>query len=164
MQDPRPISKVENGQRVGELLSPGVICPKCRDEFRDGIATCPDCGVDLVEELPAESLPRLSILETTRSPDRLAILLGHLENAQVPYVVEAGTALSLLEDESAPELSVPEAWEARVWIPASFAARAAEAIANVPASASMGEPAETDEPEEMETLDPADLKNPVQPR
>jgi len=117
-----------------------------------------------VEELPAESLPRLSILETTRSPDRLAILLGHLENAQVPYVVEAGTALSLLEDESAPELSVPEAWEARVWIPPSFAARAAEAIGKARASASMGEPAETDEPEEMETLDPADLKKPVQPR
>jgi hypothetical protein len=83
MQDPRPNSKVERDQRVGELLSPGVICPKCRDEFRDGIATCPDCGVDLVEELAAESPPRLSILETTRNPDRLAILL------------EAGTALSL---------------------------------------------------------------------
>jgi hypothetical protein len=135
-----------------------VFCPKCRDEFREGIAACPDCGVDLVEELPAESPPRLSILETTRSPDRLAILLGHLENAQVPYVVEAGTALSLLDDESAPEPTVPEPWEARVWVPAGFAAHATEAIAEGPSSASV------DEPEEMETLDAADLKNPVKPR
>ena len=147
-----------------ELRSSGVICPKCRDEFRDGIATCPDCGIDLVEELPAESTPRLSILEATRDPDRLGILVDQLENAQVPYVVEAGTALSLLDDESAPELSVPEPWEARLWVPASFATRAAEAIAKAPASASMDEPTETDEPEEMETLDAADLKNPVQPR
>ena len=125
---------------------------------------CPDCGIDLVEELPAESVPRLSILETTCDSNRLGTLLDQLENARVPYVVEAGTALSLLEDESAPELSVPEAWEARVWVPAGFAARAAEAISKAPAPASMDAAAETDEPEEMETLDAADLKNPVQPR
>jgi hypothetical protein len=119
---------------------------------------CPDCGIDLVEELPAESPPRLSILETTRDSDRLGILLARLESAQVPYVVEAGTALSLLDDESAPVPTVPDPWEARVWIPASFAARAAEAVARASASASM------DEPDEVETLDAADLKNPVQPR
>jgi len=125
---------------------------------------CPDCGIDLVEELPAESVPRLSILETTRDSDRLGTLLDQLENAQVPYVVEAGTALSLLDDESAPELSVPESWEARVWVPPSFAARAAEAIAEARAPAAVEETQETDEPEEVETLDAADLKNPVQPR
>ena len=151
---------------VGDLANYylGVICAKCRDEFRDGIATCPDCGVDLVEELAAESPPRLSILETTRDSDRLGTLLDQLENAQMPYVVEAGTALSLLDDESAPELTVPDPWEARVWIPTSFMARAAELITDAPASASMYEPAKTDEPEEMEMLDAADLKNPVQPR
>jgi hypothetical protein len=88
----------------------------------------------------------------------LAILLDQLENAQVPYVVEAGTALSLLDDESGPELPAPEPWEARVWVPGSFAGRAVEAIAEAPAPASM------DTPEEMETLEIADLKNPVQPR
>jgi hypothetical protein len=125
---------------------------------------CPDCGIDLVEELHAESVPRLSILETTRDSNRLGTLLDQLENARVPYVVEAGTALSLLDDESGPEPSVPDPWEARVWIPASFAERAAEAMAQTPASASMNEPAETGEREEIETLDAADLKNPVQPR
>ncbi len=27
-------------------------CPKCREEFREGVKTCPDCGVELVAELP----------------------------------------------------------------------------------------------------------------
>ena len=28
-------------------------CPKCRDEFQDWVKVCPDCSVDLVDELPA---------------------------------------------------------------------------------------------------------------
>jgi hypothetical protein len=122
---------------------------------------CPDCGIDLVENLPEQSPPRLSILETTRDADRLAILLEQLENAQVPYVVEAGTALSLLDDESGPELSAPDPWQARLWIPGSFGALAAEAIAKSPDRETRNEPVE---PEEVESLDPEDLKNPVQPR
>lgn len=32
-----------------------MYCPKCGCEYREGIDTCPDCGVKLVEEeLPAE--------------------------------------------------------------------------------------------------------------
>jgi hypothetical protein len=141
-----------------------VICPKCRDEFREGIEACPDCGAELVEELLPEPSQRLLVIETTRDPERLGILLDQLENAQVPYVVEAGTALSLLDDESGPEPSVPDPWEARLRVPAGFAERAAEAIAKAPAPASMDKAAETDEPEEVETLDAADLKKPVQPR
>jgi len=109
-------------------------------------------------EMPEEAPARLSILETTRDADCLAILLEQLENAQVPYVVEAGTAISLLDDDSAPEISAPDPWQARLWIPGSFGARAAEVIANAPAPAPMAEP------EEVEALDPEDLKNPVQPR
>lgn len=29
-------------------------CPKCKNEYVEGITTCVDCGVDLVEELPDE--------------------------------------------------------------------------------------------------------------
>ena len=29
-------------------------CPRCREEFREGVSVCPDCGVDLVAELPRE--------------------------------------------------------------------------------------------------------------
>ena len=29
-------------------------CPKCRNEYIDGVSTCVDCGCELVEELPVE--------------------------------------------------------------------------------------------------------------
>lgn len=145
-----------------------MFCPQCRDEFRDGIRRCPDCEVDLVREIPEEAPPRLSILEMTRDADRLAILLERLENSQVPYVVEAGTALSLIENDEAPELSFPDEWKARLFVPGNFAARAAEAIAEIPAAAPTAangeEPAPPVEPEEAEALDPDALKNPVEPR
>jgi hypothetical protein len=135
-----------------------VICPSCGDEFREGIAVCPDCGIALVAELPPEAPPRLASLETTGDPDRLAALLEKLETALVPYVVEAGTALSLIDDDSTPEPSAPEPWQARIWVPGSSAIRAAEAISATSAEASISER------EEIEPLDVADLKNPVQPR
>ena len=157
-----------------------MFCPNCGDEFRDGITTCPDCDVFLVDELPEEAPARLSIVETTRDPDRLAILLGQLKNARIPYVVEAGTALSLLDDDSAPDLTSPEDWKARLWIPGMFAARAAQMIAETATpgflkSLAQRIGAEGAEPlaprgeealdvAEAEPLDPDDLKNPVRPR
>jgi len=30
-------------------------CPLCRSEYREGIALCPGCGQELVEELPPEA-------------------------------------------------------------------------------------------------------------
>jgi hypothetical protein len=157
-----------------------MFCPSCRDEFRDGISFCPDCDVALVPELPEETPARLSIVVTTRDPDRLALLVEQLESARVPYIVEAGTALSLLEDDSAPELSAPEDWKARLWVPGDFAARAAEMVAETAKpgflkamsqrmSEEAGDPTNRDETETVEvaeavTLDPQDLKNPVRPR
>jgi hypothetical protein len=149
---------IEIGESCSRLLSRPVICPSCGDEFREGIAQCPDCRLALLDELPPETPPRLAILETTEDPDRLAVLLEKLETALVPYVVEAGTALSMLDDESTPDLSAPEPWQARIWVPGSSATRAAEAIAQATEDSSEGEP------REMETLDAQDLKNPVQPR
>lgn len=32
-------------------------CPKCRNEYVEGITTCADCGVELVAELPEETSP-----------------------------------------------------------------------------------------------------------
>ena len=157
-----------------------MFCPKCRDEFRAGISFCPDCELPLVSVLPEESPALLSIVDTTRDPDRLAILVEQLESARVPYVVEAGTALSLLEADPAPELSAPEDWKGRLWVPGNFAARAEQMIAETAKPGFLqamaqrsiseeAEPAARDETEtvdldEAERLDPDELKNPVRPR
>ena len=45
-------------------------CPKCRNEYINGVTTCVDCGCDLVEELPEEIDTRLQDL--TLTPDMLA--------------------------------------------------------------------------------------------
>jgi len=31
-----------------------MFCPKCKSEYRKGITKCPECNVDLVDELPPE--------------------------------------------------------------------------------------------------------------
>lgn len=30
-------------------------CPQCRYEYNPGVRTCPDCGTDLVDELPSDN-------------------------------------------------------------------------------------------------------------
>jgi hypothetical protein len=50
-------------------------------------------------------------------------LTDRLEKAGVPYVVEAGTALRLLDHPEEP-MTKPDDWEARVWIASTFAERA----------------------------------------
>ena len=37
-------------------------CPKCKNEYIEGITTCADCGVELVEELPAETDPGAPVI------------------------------------------------------------------------------------------------------
>lgn len=156
------MNETEASRRGGSpnppLYSGAVLCPSCGDEFREGITACPDCEVALVAELPPEAPPRLSPVERTGDPDRLAVLLETLEGAGVPYVVQAGTALSLLDMEAEPEISRPQEWEARIYVAGNFAHRVAEALAG----AEVGRSAE--EPEELESLDAADLKKPFEPR
>ena len=104
-----------------------MFCPDCETEYREGITECSDCGVALVEELHEPVPSRLVMLKITRSGDLLAALLEVLEKASVPYVIEAGTALSLL-DESDEEPELPEPWQARVWVVSELKERAARIL------------------------------------
>lgn len=146
-----------------------MFCPTCRDEFQNGIRSCPDCGVDLVAELP-----RLVLIERTRDPDRLTALVEGLERADVPYVIEAGTALSVLDGDEVEPPNSPELWRARLWVSGSAQQRAVDAIADVDTeveanTASVDAATEdaadvADVVEEAEDLDPKDLEKPVEPR
>lgn len=96
--------------------------PQCRDEFRDDVVDCPDCRVPLVSELAV-----LTALVRVETPDELAELIDRLERAGVPYLVQAGTAVRLIEEDE-DSLSLPHAWEARLWIRSADAHRARASV------------------------------------
>jgi hypothetical protein len=109
-----------------------MFCPQCHDEYRDGIARCADCDVALMPELHAEPehLGNLLPLAEEKSPELVAELIDRLEKANVPYVIEAGSALAMLGREDV-VLDEPEPWEARVWTPEAFGERAARILVEV---------------------------------
>jgi hypothetical protein len=100
-----------------------MICPSCHAEYRDGFTTCADCEVPLVADLAAAAAAgerdgasdggefsggfggglgsgtgdpgELVPLAELGSPEMLGTLLEQLEEGQIPYVVQAGTALAL---------------------------------------------------------------------
>ncbi len=64
-----------------------MFCPKCKDEFIQGILTCPDCKVSLCNQLPGESIE-------TYEPEYVE-LLTVLETADIGIIM---VAKSLLEE------------------------------------------------------------------
>jgi hypothetical protein len=109
-----------------------MFCPQCHDEYRDGIVRCADCDVALVPELHSEPehLGNLLPLAEEKSPELVAELIDRLEKANVPYVIEAGTALAMLGNEDV-VLDEPQPWEARVWVAEAFGLRAASILTEV---------------------------------
>jgi len=96
-----------------------MYCPSCRTEYREGYYTCADCGDTLVSMLPPAETTLESVLEPllrTPSADVMSMLVDALEQAEIPYVLQAGTALALLDGERIFGAQ-PAAWEARLWVP-----------------------------------------------
>jgi hypothetical protein len=98
-----------------------MICPSCGSEYREGFTRCADCDVDLAESIVAER-ENLAPLTLESSGELVAELTDRLEKAGVPYAIEAGTALNLLDDPGA-EIEGPEDWAARVWVAKGFEER-----------------------------------------
>jgi len=68
-----------------------LFCPKCKYEYVKNVTKCPDCGVDLVEELtPDEDVITLEYNELitvfeSLNPVDIAISKSILEDANIPY-------------------------------------------------------------------------------
>jgi len=92
-----------------------MFCPSCRAEYREGFTESSDCGVALVAELPAEGLEQivegLMPVYVTTDAEELGRIVERLEKAEVGYVIEAGTALALLDGR---DDEVPHDWTARL--------------------------------------------------
>ena len=100
-----------------------MYCPQCKSEYREGFDTCAECLVPLVEgEPPEEAEPGeeeesgLKILLETTHPTPLDTIVVRLEENGIPYIVQSGTALSLLEGVVIEIL--PADWKAVVLVPA----------------------------------------------
>ena len=71
-----------------------MICPECKEEYRNGFTTCADCGAKLVSTLPFETTPDpaqeidhntlVPVLETHNQAD-IAIIKSALEAAGIMY-------------------------------------------------------------------------------
>jgi len=65
-----------------------MFCPECKSEFIEGIKTCPDCKVYLVQALPAESKPEFvdfAEVLATYNPADIAFLKSILDAEEIVY-------------------------------------------------------------------------------
>jgi hypothetical protein len=113
-----------------------MYCPECLAEYRQGFNICGDCQIPLVEgplpeddqENPAQG-SYLRILTETTHPVSLDAIVVRLEEERVPYIVQSGTALSILEGFTSEML--PEDWKAVVLVPGQFLEQARRLAADV---------------------------------
>ena len=89
-----------------------MFCPECEAEYREGFTTCADCDVALVPKLGVATLVPLT---EERSSNVVDALVQMMEHANVPYVIEAGTAIRVLDGEEV-NTDEPDLWLARLWV------------------------------------------------
>jgi catechol 2,3-dioxygenase-like lactoylglutathione lyase family enzyme len=109
-----------------------VFCPECEAEYREGFTECSDCGVALVATLEPrraeEIVEGLTPVMETKDGEELALVVDRLEKAGVPYVIEAGSALALLDGR---DEELPQPWQARLSVATELMERAEKIVLQV---------------------------------
>lgn len=109
-----------------------MFCPECEAEYREGFTECSDCGVGLVATLEPrkreEIVEGLTPVVETADTVELAHIVDRLEKAGIPYVIEAGTALALLDGR---DEELPHDWQARLSVATALLDRAARIVEQV---------------------------------
>ena len=65
-----------------------MFCPQCKSEFIEGIEICPECDVNLVDDLPPDPEPKFVDFEevlATYNPADIALLKSILDSEDVTY-------------------------------------------------------------------------------
>ena len=132
-----------------------MICPSCHVEYRPGFEICADCDVALVDEGDlgaAEEVLRARVDELDLAPfhetanaDELGVVLENFEENGIAYVVQAGTALTLLAGPGH-AVTLPEEWSARILVPGGHLDRARECLRRLRETAVSGRAAAVSEP------------------
>lgn len=68
-----------------------MICPQCRAEYREGFATCADCGVALVVALPVVEAPDAAgweVVFRSADPSLMPVIESALDAAGIPYTID----------------------------------------------------------------------------
>lgn len=109
-----------------------MYCPECKAEYREGFNICADCQTPLIAgPLPEEEdfgegyhaeEGGLRILLETSHPTSLDPIVVRLEEEGVPYILQSGTALSVLEGRLVEML--PEDWKAVLLVPSELLEKA----------------------------------------
>ncbi len=73
-------------------------CPNCRFEYKEGVNKCPDCGADIVNELPKEKPPQEPNFVPLRNlPSRMyaQMLQEALNNKGIPSMIKGDEGIPL---------------------------------------------------------------------
>jgi len=107
-----------------------MFCPECRAEYREGFEACADCGIPLVDSLPAaEDLGDLVPLRQVWQPESLPLIVSLLESHGIPHLVQGEYAHATVALAHIHRAADPTSVCWMILVPAASLGRARELLA-----------------------------------
>ena len=82
-------------------------CPKCGYEYQEGVKTCPDCEIELVDRIPVEEYRDIRFVPLPNLPGRVyaEMLKGVLDKKGIPCYIRARGITAILQISSTDAVS-----------------------------------------------------------